>query len=231
MVELACNGTEAILVTFIKRLAVLPNLHTLEVISMGIQYSRLLHKALEGIELPQIRTLFPPSAAHHLIRHCPNVDDLTCIPFRPDQDSSNSLSWGNRSVGGSLCGPWRIRLLGLVSGVLNIPSAWSIDHPSELAPVYPDISELSVVFVSLFCKLDQSILTRAITSGAAFQGTSEIALPDCQTFQHSKSPTSCRTTTWLRFAIWDSVRESPESKRDAEAHTQRWGNAQISGMI
>lgn len=145
---------EAILVTFIKRLAVLPNLHTLEVISMGIQYSRLLHKALEGIELPQIRTLFLPSAAHHLIRHCPNVDDLTCIPFRPDQDSSNSLSRGNRSVGGSLCGPWRIRLLGLVSGVLNIPSAWSIDHPSELAPVYPDISELSVVFVSLFCKLD-----------------------------------------------------------------------------
>lgn len=91
-VDLGCDKMGPILKTFTRCLAALPNLRTLEVISMGVQYSRPLQNALDGIKLPQIRTLSLPSAAHHLLLHCPNVDDLTCIPFRPDQEFVDILS-------------------------------------------------------------------------------------------------------------------------------------------
>lgn len=97
-VDLACDGIETILETFVRCLAVLPNLHTLEVISMGTHYSKHLRNALSGVELPQIRTLILPSMAHSLLRHCPNVDDLTCTPFRPDEDFVESLARGQQKL-------------------------------------------------------------------------------------------------------------------------------------
>jgi len=97
-VDLACDGTEAILETFARCLADLPNLHTLEVISMGTHYSHPLRNALNGVELPQIRTLILPSMAHSLLRHCPNVDDLTCTPFRPDEELVESLAIGQQKL-------------------------------------------------------------------------------------------------------------------------------------
>ncbi|KAF9644288.1 hypothetical protein BDM02DRAFT_998054 [Thelephora ganbajun] len=97
-VDLACDGTEAILEIFARCLAVLPNLHTLEVISMGTHYSEPLREALKGVKLPQIRTLILPSMAHYLLRHCPNVDDLTCTPFRPDKEFVESLAIGQQKL-------------------------------------------------------------------------------------------------------------------------------------
>src|SRR5579872_348539 len=97
-VDLACDGSEAILETFVKCLAALPHLHTLEVISMGIHYSDPLRDALKGIKLPQIRTLILPSMAHSLLRHCPNVDDLTCTPFRPNEEFVGSLIAGQQKL-------------------------------------------------------------------------------------------------------------------------------------
>ena len=72
MVDLARDRMEAVLGTFIRCLAVLPNLRALEVISMDVQCSRPLHKTLNDIKLPQIRMLFLPSVAHYLPRPCPN---------------------------------------------------------------------------------------------------------------------------------------------------------------
>lgn len=97
-IDLACDGTDGIFETFVGCLAVLPNLHTLEVISMGNHYSEPLRKALEGIRLPQIMTLILPSMAHHLLRHCPNVDDLTCTPFRPNEEFVKSLIMGGQKL-------------------------------------------------------------------------------------------------------------------------------------
>jgi len=97
-VDLACDGTEAILETFTRCLAILPNLHTLEVISMGTLCSEPLRKALNSVNLPQIRTLILPSMAHRLLRHCPNVDDLTCNPFRPDEEFVESLAIGQQKL-------------------------------------------------------------------------------------------------------------------------------------
>jgi hypothetical protein len=194
-VDLACDGTETILDTFVKCLAVLPNLHTLEVISMGTHYSQPLHDALIGVEFPQIRTLVLPSMAHCLLRHCPNVDDLTCTPFRPDQEFVESLAKGQQRLR---------RFAVLFPGNATawtgrdapiIPSAGLTNYSSELARVCPDISELSMVFVSSSHNLDRSMLTGAVTSGITFQGTPETASPHYQIFQPSKSSTSCHTTT------------------------------------
>jgi len=39
----------------------------------------LLRKALKRAELPQIKTLTLPPAAHPLLKHCPNVEDLDWV--------------------------------------------------------------------------------------------------------------------------------------------------------
>ena len=97
-VNLAWDGTGAVIESFARCLAVLPNLHTLEVVSMGTRHSEPFRKALEGVELPQIRMLVLPSMAHCLLRHCPNVDDLTCTPFCPDQGLIESLAIGQQKL-------------------------------------------------------------------------------------------------------------------------------------
>lgn len=97
-VDLACDGTDVIFEIFVRCLVVLPNLHTLEVISMGTHYSEPLRNALNGIKLPQIKTLILPSMAHCLLRHCPDVDDLTCTPFRPNENFVQSLIVGQQKL-------------------------------------------------------------------------------------------------------------------------------------
>jgi hypothetical protein len=97
-VDLACDGTDAIFEIFVRCLTVLPNLHTLEVISTGTHYSEPLRNALDGVQLPQIKTLILPSMVHCLLRHCPNVDDLTCTPFRPNEDFIQSLIVGQQKL-------------------------------------------------------------------------------------------------------------------------------------
>lgn len=97
-VDLTCDGTDEIVDIFVRCLAALPNLHTLEVISMGMDYSDPLCDALTGIRLPQIKTLILPSMAHCLLRHCPNIDDLTCTPFRPNEDFIQSLIAGRQKL-------------------------------------------------------------------------------------------------------------------------------------
>ena len=65
--------------TFVKCLESLPNLHTIE-IGIGLMYGRprtaLLREALQRVKLPQIKTLTLPPAAHPLLKHCPNAEDV-----------------------------------------------------------------------------------------------------------------------------------------------------------
>ena len=151
-VDLACDGTDAIFDVFIRCLAVLPNLRTLEVISMGAHYSEPLRNALKGIKLPQIKTLILPCMAHCLLRHCPNVDDLTCTPFRPNEDFIQSLIVGQQKLrrfavlfpGNAIA--WTRKVFFFTFEMHRVT-----DHPTDLARVFPDISEFSVVFVSPPC--------------------------------------------------------------------------------
>ena len=92
--DLANDGAEAVLGTFARYLAVLPNLHILEVIFVSVQYSRPLHKTLNSIKHLQIRTLFLPSVPHYLLRHRPNDNNLIRIPFQPHQEFVESLAAG-----------------------------------------------------------------------------------------------------------------------------------------
>ena len=61
---------------FVKCLESFPNLHTLSIVSVGDYITAPLKNALEGIELPQIKSLILPPAAYPLLQHCRNVEDV-----------------------------------------------------------------------------------------------------------------------------------------------------------
>ena len=63
---------------FVECLKSLPNLHTLEI---GVVYHspKPFKEALKRVELPQIKTLILPPAAHTLLKHCPNVEDVDWV--------------------------------------------------------------------------------------------------------------------------------------------------------
>ena len=65
---------------FVKCLKSLPNLHTLEVGPWGGDTTTIpLKKALMGVKLPQIKTLIIPPAAHPLLQHCQDVEEVICL--------------------------------------------------------------------------------------------------------------------------------------------------------
>jgi len=65
---------------FVRCISFLPNLHTLQIGSVEYGPSpSLLKKALGWTSLPQIKTLIIPEAAHPLIEHCRNVEDLVWV--------------------------------------------------------------------------------------------------------------------------------------------------------
>jgi len=69
---------------FIRCLESLPNLHTLEIGqedggSTPSLEKRALKLKLKHVELPQIKTLILPPAAHPLLRRCPNVEDVNWV--------------------------------------------------------------------------------------------------------------------------------------------------------
>jgi len=65
---------------FVKCLESLPNLHTLEIGSADYSPSTTqLKKVFEGVELPQIKTLFLPPAAYPLLECCHNVEDVDWV--------------------------------------------------------------------------------------------------------------------------------------------------------
>jgi len=72
-----CGATN--LPPFVRCLESLPNLHTLEIGEVNRSIATPLKNALEGIKLPQIKTLILPTAAYPLLQHCCNVEDVVCV--------------------------------------------------------------------------------------------------------------------------------------------------------
>ena len=70
--------SESTIPLFVKCLESLPNLHMLEIPWADASVGSPLKKALKHIKLPQIKTLIIPPAAHSLLRHCRDIEDLAC---------------------------------------------------------------------------------------------------------------------------------------------------------
>lgn len=94
------DGTDAVMKLFVECLAVLPNLHTLEIVSMRKDESvQSITVALERVKPQlQVRTLVLPPTAHWLLRYCPNVEDLTCCATAPDEAFVGSLVVGRLTL-------------------------------------------------------------------------------------------------------------------------------------
>ena len=82
---------------FVRCLSALPNLHTLAITSIGGANSRF-RVGLKYATLPQIRTAILPPAAHHILRHCPNIEDLTCSPDGPNKEFFQSIAVGKLNL-------------------------------------------------------------------------------------------------------------------------------------
>jgi hypothetical protein len=77
-VSLTRYQTSTILPAFANCLAVLPNLHTIQVVHAHSQMTTAIKTAFEGHTFPSVRTIIVPSCAHEILRRCPGVEDLTC---------------------------------------------------------------------------------------------------------------------------------------------------------
>ena len=73
---------------FVKCLESLPNLRTLEIRWVDDPVTIPLRGALKGAKLSQIKALILPPAAHPLLQHCHDVEDVVCVvrykPVFPD---------------------------------------------------------------------------------------------------------------------------------------------------
>ena len=65
--------------SFVKCLEALPNLHTVEIGWADGAITASLKTALKRVKLPQIKSLILPPAAHPLLRHCRDVEDVVCV--------------------------------------------------------------------------------------------------------------------------------------------------------
>jgi hypothetical protein len=69
---------DMILPAFANCLRSLPNIHTLELCHVNQEMTTRLKEAFDGVTMPSIRTIVMPAIAHHILRSCPNVEDVTC---------------------------------------------------------------------------------------------------------------------------------------------------------
>ena len=87
---------------FVKCLQSLPNLHTLEIGWVNSSATTELNDALTGAKLPQIKTLILPHAAHPLLQHCRDVEDVVCIAgnvsVSPDEFLGSLPFWRDSKV-------------------------------------------------------------------------------------------------------------------------------------
>ena len=67
---------------FVKCLESFPNLHTLLIGAVDGTITTRLKKALKGVKFPQIKTLILPPAAHLLLKHCRNVEEVFCVCYK-----------------------------------------------------------------------------------------------------------------------------------------------------
>jgi len=116
---------------FVKCLESLPNLHTLEMGPVET-IATPLKSALKGVKLPQIKTLIIPPAAHPLLRHCRNVEDVVCVVGSKPIHSEEFL----RSLGFNQDSKVKQLAIPLV--------LW--ENPSRFVAACPRLTELTVIY-------------------------------------------------------------------------------------
>ena len=109
---------------FVKCLVALPNLHTLEIAEFDGSVTDKLRTALSGIKLPQVKTLILPAAAHPLLKHCREVEDIVVV-VAPSTEPSDAFLM-------SLAFNWdsKVRRLAIPLTEWDKPSresSWSLD--------------------------------------------------------------------------------------------------------
>jgi len=205
-VSLSCSMTDKVIKDFTRCLRALPNLHTLEITSIeSLSVPSQLRAGLKSTTLPQIRTAILPSTAHHILRHCPNIEDLTCSPGGPDKEFIESLAVGklnlrrfatlrNGEVGSwtSKCPVYMatslVEVLSARTGT-DLPSNQGIIlHACKLSPYNLALPSLS----DIYCKRDYALKSskKCIT---ALKSLSTIRLVN-----YVHGPTACACYPGLR---------------------------------
>ena len=102
--------TEAILETFARYFAVIPNLYAFEVMSTGTHYSRPPRKALHGVKLPRSGHFFhdalssPPLSKHrppHIHTFYPNEEWVESLAMGQQKLRSFSVSFPGDAIAGT----------------------------------------------------------------------------------------------------------------------------------
>jgi hypothetical protein len=75
----------SVLPNFARCLKSLRNIRTLQICFIDQAAGFTLGIAFGGVEIPSLRTILLPGAAHHILRSCPNVEDVTCIDSNGDE--------------------------------------------------------------------------------------------------------------------------------------------------
>jgi len=154
---------------FVKCLAALPNLHTLEVGCMLKVQDLGFSAAILGgrkLQLQQVRKLILPPTARFLLRSCPNVEDLTCCDMAPTEAFLESIVAGglNRITKLSISCPKGSESLcsgGSTSFLTHHRRGDLIGILAGMARACPGVRELSLVHVS---STSVTLLLRVINS-------------------------------------------------------------------
>ena len=74
---------DTVLAELARCLALFPNLHTLQVLGLGMRMGEITYKVFRGLKSSQIRTLVVPSPGYYILPAFPNVKDVTFIDGCP----------------------------------------------------------------------------------------------------------------------------------------------------
>ena len=75
---------DTVLAELARCLALFPNLHTLQVLGLGMCMGEITYKVFRGLNFSQIRTLVVPSPRYYILPAFPDVKDVTCIDGCPE---------------------------------------------------------------------------------------------------------------------------------------------------
>ncbi|KAF8129168.1 hypothetical protein EV363DRAFT_1337933 [Boletus edulis] len=106
-------------------LATLPNLSTIQIIFAHFQMATAIKNGFEGKRFPSVRKIFLPSSAHHIIKSCPDLEEVTC-----------TLETGSTIIG-SLVKSNNCQKLRVLKGI-------SAPLPLRLVKALPNLRHISV---------------------------------------------------------------------------------------
>jgi len=144
---------DTIIPAFADCLQSLPNLHTLELCHVHQGMTTKVKRAFEGVAIPSIRTVVLPTIAHHILRSCPNVEDVTCNVGDGSQIFGTIASKCPKveRISGMMPSPAMLKSQSDPRLFLEPPLLTT--HLSGLAKNNPNMRELSLVVVRTSCSV------------------------------------------------------------------------------